>query len=72
MIRRSVECSSREIKGLKTDTKGATAKPVVFSQKLESVLTMLEFKGVPKEELFFTVEDRVIGLGRLISISRHP
>ena len=55
VIRRSIENRTLNIKGLKTDKKGITVKPVVFSDKLESVLTLLEYQEHAQDQLLFTV-----------------
>jgi hypothetical protein len=60
VIRRALENKTLEVKGLKTEKRGMTVKPVIFSDKLESVLTLLEFEGAPKAELLFTVNGRAI------------
>lgn len=60
VIHQSLENKTLTIKGLKTEKKGMTVKPVVFSDKLESVLTLLEFKGIARDELLFTVNGQAI------------
>ncbi len=60
VIRRALENKTLEIKGLKTEKRGMTVKPVIFSDKLESLLTLLEFQGIAKDELLFTVGGRPI------------
>lgn len=60
MIRRALENKTLEVKGLKTEKRGMTVKPVIFSDKLESVLPLLEFEGAAKAKLLFTVNGRAI------------
>jgi len=58
VIERAIDPETREVKGLKTDNKGASAKPVIFNDRLEGYLTMLSYSGHDPEQLLFTVDGR--------------
>lgn len=56
VIHQSVDSETRELKGLKTEHRGAVVKPIVFNERLEMYLTLLSYEHHDHEELLFTVD----------------
>ncbi|MHC1576263.1 MAG: hypothetical protein ACXQTE_02810 [Methanosarcinaceae archaeon] len=60
VLTHAIEARTRNRKGLKTAKKGTMAKPILFTEQFETLLTMLEFSGRRPEELAFQVNGRSI------------
>ena len=53
VIRRTVNHKSGELLGLKTERRGMTMKPVVFSEQLEELVEQMEAGGAAADDLLF-------------------
>lgn len=75
IVQQSIDYRTREIKGLKTAKVGAVAKPIIFTDQMETILTLLEYEGRDPTKPVFRINGHPIkmesALKHLKSVARE-